>query len=159
MIRQLKILLAALVAFWGIIGAVANIWHAGLAVHQVRAVIAMTGVPDAFPHGQAIDSGLLAWIGLAVIVLAKFAGGGLCLIGALRMWRSRALPAADFQAAKQAAIMGCGIMLAMLFGLFIAAGEGYFLLSFSEIGAHALPSAFRYIGSVGIIAILLSQPE
>lgn len=156
MTRYIKISLVFFMAFWGLAGGLSNIEHAAPAASQVQAAIAMEGTQAGSEHWRAIDSPLLGWIGAGAITLAKLATGFLCLIGILHMWRARSMPAVDFNAAKSMAILGCGIMLTMLFGLFVAVGEGYFFLTQSAIGAHALPTAFRYIGTTGVITIYLA---
>lgn len=159
MTRYIKISLVFFVGFWGLAGALFNFEHAAPGAGAVQATIAMEGTTQGSAQWRAIDSPLLAWIGYGVITLAKLATGILCLLGGLRMWQARALPPVDFRAAKSMAILGCGIMLTMVFGVFVAVGEGYFLLTQSPMGAHALPTAFRYIGSIGIITIYLAMSD
>jgi predicted small integral membrane protein len=47
----------------------------------------------------------------------------------------------------------------MLFGEFIVAAETWFLLWQTELGALALPTAFRCIGCIALIAIFVQQPD
>ena len=75
------------------------------------------------------------------------------------MWSSRALESAHFNKAKEFAIAGCGIAIAMLFGGFFVVGEVYFDLWMTPLGDVALPNAFRMIGCIGVIALIVGQSD
>lgn len=159
MTRYIKMSLVFFVAFWGFSGALFNVEHAVPGVAAVHATIAMEGTIEGRAQWRAIDSEALSWFAYGVITLVKLATGVLCLIGTVNLWRARSLPAAEFHAAKAMAILGCGLMLVMLFSVFIAVGEGYFLVTQSSIGEHALPTAFRYFGTIGIILVFLLMAD
>lgn len=159
-LRTMKVVLILLVGLWGLIGGIGNFIQAGTGFGAVATVLS----PDLTKvHGlaswQTIENPLLIWMAWALIPLAKLSGGALCLGGGYSMWRSRSLDNASFQNSKSLALAGCGIILAMLFGGFIVFAETYFLLWQTEFGGLVLPTAFRYIGCVGIVAIFVQQTE
>ena len=75
------------------------------------------------------------------------------------MLQARSLGADTFNQSKSLALVGCSIMLAMLFGGFIVAAETYFQLWQTDLGNLALPMAFRYIGCIALIAIFVQQSD
>ena len=94
-----------------------------------------------------------------VIPLGKFGAAVLCGMGAWRMWNSRVLDSTIFNKAKEFAIAGCGVAIAMLFGGFFVIGEVYFDLWMTPLGDVALPNAFRMIGCIGVIALVVAQND
>ncbi len=159
-LRITKAVLILLVGLWGLIGGIQNFALIGSGFDAVAAVLN----PDpsevsGLASWQSIENPLMIWIAWAVIPVSKLGGAAFCFLGAYRMWRSRSENAESFKKAKSFALVGCGIIIAMLFGGFIVAAEIYFLQWQTELGAMALPVAFRYIGCIGIIAIFVQQPE
>ena len=159
-LRIIKAVLILLVGLWGLIGGTQNFIQAGAGFDAVATVLSpdLTKV-SGLASWQTIENPLVIWLAWAIIPLSKLGGSALCLGGAYSMWRSRLLDADSFQKSKSLALAGCGIILAMLFGGFIVSAETYFLLWQTELGGLVLPTAFRYIGCVGLIAIFVQQPE
>jgi predicted small integral membrane protein len=54
---------------------------------------------------------------------------------------------------------GCGIMLAMLFGVFILISETWFQQWQTELGAAILGAAQRYMVAIGVVAFFVSLRE
>jgi predicted small integral membrane protein len=75
------------------------------------------------------------------------------------MWSSRRSPADQFNAAKAFGLLGCGIAIAMMFGIFMVAADTYFNLWATKLGSRVMPQAFLYVGSIGIIALFVNQPD
>jgi|LWDU01.1.fsa_nt_gi predicted small integral membrane protein len=75
------------------------------------------------------------------------------------MWKRRKAAARDFNAAKGLALLGCCISMVMLYGGFMIVAENYFLLWKTEVGAVALPQAFRYLASIAVLAIFVQQAD
>ena len=158
MLRTSKIILIMLVAMWGLIGGVKNFADIDGGLSAVRAVLSPSEAAE-LPDWQKIESPIVVWLGWLTIALAKLATAGLCFVGALKMWRARSLDAATFNAAKEMALVGCSVALAMMFGVFFVAGSTYFNLWQTQLGAIALPAAFRLTGCIALIALFVHQDD
>jgi len=159
-LRIIKVVLILLVGLYGLIAGIQNFIQVGADFEAVATVLSpdLTKV-SGVASWQTIENPLVIWIAWAIIPLSKFGGAALCLSGAYSMWLSRSLDADSFQNSKSLALAGCGIILAMLFGVFIVFSESYFSLWQTEFGGLVLPIAFRYMGCIGVIAIFVQQPE
>ena len=155
MIRLTKIVLILLVGLWGLISGIHNLLDTGTGYKAVADVVGS----DFVAGWKAIESPLFIWLAFSIIPLAKFVTAFMCLPGGFRMWQARKAPAADFNQSKRLAVVGCAVSIAMLYGAFMVAAESYFGAWMSELGALALPVAFRYIGSIGIIMIYVHMPD
>ena len=157
-VRTVKIALIVLVGLWGLISGLGNLamTESGFtATAEVVGADGRNGVVD----WQRIESPLLIWAAWALIPLGKLAVAVLCLYGAWRMSLSRRAPAEEFNAAKAFGLLGCGIAIAMLFGIFMVVADTYFRLWLTESGSRVMPIAFRYVCSIGIIALIINQPD
>lgn len=159
MIRTVKLLLVATVAFWGFIGAFENVENWGETLDSVRAVTSMETVPGGAERWQASSNPLLVWLGALFIMLSKLTVGLLCSVGVYQMWQARAGDAVAFSHAKKAALAGFGIAMFMLFGGFIVIAESFFELWRSEVLSNVLLAAFRYAGLIALIAIFVSMKD
>ncbi len=158
MLRASKIILIILVAMWGLIGGVKNFADIDGGLGAVRAVLSPSEAAE-LPDWQKIESPIVIWLSWLTIALAKLATAGICFAGSLSMWRARKFEAAAFNAAKQIALVGCSVALAMMFGVFFVAGSTYFNLWQTQLGAVALPPAFRLTGCIALIAIFVHQDD
>ena len=158
MLRISKIVLLLLVGLWGLIGGIGNFTQIGTGFDTVATVLNPQNVAG-FASWQRIESPLIVWAAWSIIPLSKLVAAGLILFGSWQMWRARRNGADAFNHAKSLALVGCSIAIAMLFGGFIVAAETYFHLWQTELGALALPIAFRYIGCIALIAIFVQQPD
>ena len=158
MLRISKIVLLLLVGLWGLIGGIGNFTHIGTGFETVAAVLNPQDV-EGLASWQRLESPIAVWTAWAIIPLSKLVAAGLIFTGSWQMWRVRRLGANEFNRAKSLALVGCSVAIAMLFGGFIVAAETYFLLWQTELGALALPVAFRYIGCIALIAIFVQQPD
>jgi predicted small integral membrane protein len=158
MLRIVKIVLVVLVAVWGLIGGIKNFADVGGGLDAVQAVM---NPPESvgLPNWQRVSNPIAIWIGWLIMPLGKLGAAGLCALGAWRMWASRKLESMLFNQAKELAIAGCGVAVAMLFGGFFVIGEVYFDLWMTPLGEVALPNAFRMIGCIGVIALLVAQKD
>ena len=67
---------------------------------------------------------------------------------------------AAFSAAKELALVGCAIVLFMLFGGFIVVAETWFEMWRSEaLRSASLESAFRYSGMITLIALFVGMRD
>lgn len=157
-IRYIKIVMILMTGMFGLTGATHN-WiqmDSDLAlVSQVVTGAGAVGVAD----WQKIESPWLVTLCWSVIPIAKVISGLLCVLCAKQMWSSRYDDMLAFQRSKQAGMAGCGVMLAMLFGVFILISETWFQQWQTELGAGILGAAQRYIVSVGVVAFFVNLSD
>ncbi|MDJ0918500.1 MAG: DUF2165 family protein [Woeseiaceae bacterium] len=161
MTRTLKILFAAIVAFWGLVGALGNFASLGIAYEYVEMVTSMSGViPDGEPGPPwRTSSPIIVWAGVMLIVLGKLGAFAFCSTGVFRMVKSRAADARAFANAKKNAVFGCGLAVVMLFGGFTVVGETMYLMWADTNGEHAAAGAFRYGGFIALVMLFIAQAE
>ena len=160
MLRLTKIALILAVSAWGMVSAGLNLltWEGTLSA--VASATSMTTIESGADSWQATSNVIVVWLGALFIVSAKIATAGFCLTGGYRMWQARAADGASFNTAKQAALVGCGIAVFMLFSGFVVTAETFFEAWRSEVlRTIALESAFRYGGMIALIAIFVAQTE
>ncbi|MEO1252342.1 MAG: DUF2165 family protein [Pseudomonadota bacterium] len=158
MTQNAKILLAALVALWGLIGAAGNFAHIGIAYAAVAGVTSMPMFPaDAAPPWRT-EAPLVVWAGVSLIIAGKLAAFLFCSIGVISMTKSRRDVQA-FRHAKRWALTGCALAVAMLFGGFIVLGESLWVMFRNPEYAPAADAAFRYGGFIALIAIFIAQDD
>ena len=75
------------------------------------------------------------------------------------MWRARNATATNFNEAKNLAMLGGGIAIAMLFGGFIVIGGEYFAMWQSDFGTGAQNHAFRLLGTIGIVLFFVHMSD
>ena len=161
MTRTLKILFAAIVAFWGLVGAIGNFASLSIAYEYVEMVTSMSRVVEdggAAPPWRT-SSPIIVWAGVMLIVLGKLGAFGFCSTGVVKMVKARAADARAFAAAKKYAVFGCGLAVAMLYGGFTVVGETMYLMWIDPDGEHAAAGAFRYGGFIALIMIFIAQAE
>jgi len=158
MLRIAKIVLLLLVGLWALIGGIGNFVQINSGFDTVAAVLNPQDVKG-LADWQRIEHPVAVWAAWAVIPVSKLVAAGLIFIGSWRLWRARRLGADQFNQSKSLALAGCAVAIAMLFGGFIVAAETYFLAWQTELGSHALPVAFRYIGCIALIAIFVQQED
>lgn len=160
MLKAVKTFLVLLVALFGFVGALGNLndWNGTLGA--VSAATSM-GTFDPVPASwRATTMPVVVWLGALFIMLSKLTAAGFCTVGGLRMWRTRAVGGAEFEAAKQAALTGCGIFAIMLFGGFIIIAETWFELWRSDVMRDpVLGSAFRYASLILLIALFVAHRD
>lgn len=70
----------------------------------------------------------MSWLGAVWIVGGYLTAGALCTIGVVHMWSARHASGAEFVAAKNLSLAGCGTLAIMLFGGFTLVAEAWFEL-------------------------------
>jgi predicted small integral membrane protein len=110
--------------------------------------------------GRATSNPAVVLLGAVLITLFKIATGVLCLLGAWQMWSARATDATTFAKAKTCALTGCGVAMFMLFAGWIVIAETWYELWRSPAMLEpVLGSAFRYCGTIGVIALFVGARE
>ena len=160
MLRVIKILLILSIALWALLGALGNVVDWGGTIGAVQAATSMSTF-DAVPaSGRATSNPAVVLSGAVFIVLLKIATGALCLYGAWQMWLARAADASSFAIAKTCALTGCGVAMFMLFTGWIVIAETWYELWRSPVMlGPVLESAFRYCGTIGVIALYVGARE
>ncbi|MEH6517872.1 MAG: DUF2165 family protein [Halioglobus sp.] len=154
-LRYTKILMIMMVGLFGFVAASQNIMQmeSDLAlVSQVVIGADAMGVAS----WQRIEAPWLVTLCWLIIPVAKVVSAILCMICVKQMWDAREADSYAFQASKQAGIAGCGIMLAMLFGVFILVSETWFQQWQTELGAAILGAAQRYIVAIGVVVFFVN---
>ena len=159
-IRYLKILLVVFVALLGLFYAIQNVVNLDEAYGFVAYVVGMEN-NEAYPSamGLAFHSPLLIWMTLAIIILGESATGLLAAKGAWDLWTSRKAPAAEFNASKTYAVLGCGAAVVVWFGLFIVVGGAIFQMWQHELGAASIEGAFQAAGASGIVLLFVNAAD
>ncbi|MFT5483929.1 MAG: putative small integral membrane protein [Halieaceae bacterium] len=153
--RLIKIIMILLVGCFGLLGAGHNLIAFESDIALVSQVVSGAGA-HSVAEWQKIETPVLIWLCWMVIPLAKLATGLLCCAGAARMWTARHADAEGFQQAKYLGVAGCGVMLAMLFGVFILIAETWFQQWQTALGAAILPAAHRYMLTIGLLALFVN---
>ena len=106
-----------------------------------------------------IEHPLAATLVLLLIVAGEGLAGALPLLGAWRMWSSRASDQRGFTIAKRWAVSGAGIAVLVWFLLFQVIGGALILMGQSEGLRATLEGAFRFAAYCFLTLIYLSLPE
>ncbi len=159
MLRIMKILLAASVALWGLLGALGNLMNWTATTGAVVAVTSMSTFPGGPERWQATTNPAVILAGALFILLAKIATGVLCAAGTWRMWTARKQDAA-FAQAKAPVLSGCAVAIFMLFVGFAILGEGWFeFWRSAELRETAGAPAFRYSAMIALIALFIATRD
>jgi predicted small integral membrane protein len=160
MLRIVKIVLAATVAAFGFICGIFDLTHWHTTVETVGVVTSMTGWSGGAASWQAVRSAPLSWFGAAWIIAGDLTAAALCAASVARMWSARNAAVTEFAAAKKLALAGCGVLAIMLFGGFNVLAETWFELYRSDaMRGPVLDTAFRYLGSILLIALFIANNE
>ncbi|NBB92357.1 MAG: DUF2165 family protein [Gammaproteobacteria bacterium] len=159
-IRLLKVVLVACVGLQALFYGLQNIVNLEAAHAVVAAVLSMAN-HEYYPQhiGPPITLTILVWAALAIIILGELLAGLLCLKGCFDMLRHRRGTAVEFAAAREYALLGCGLAVAVWLGLFMAVGGAYFQMWQTELGLSSLEGAFMYAISSGIVLLFVNMPE
>lgn len=159
-IRLSKILLVAAAGVFCLLVGYNNIVDYGSNFMFVQHVLTMdTTFPDnAVRAERAILDPQLHRAAYWIIITAELLIGAICLIGALRLLVSLRAAAERFNAVKSLAVVGlAGGMLFWFFGFIVVGGE-WFQMWQSQVW-NGQESAFRFIGSIGLILVFLSLED
>jgi predicted small integral membrane protein len=159
-IRYLKITLVVIISLLCLVYAsqnVANLEAAYQAFAYVTGMADHTVYPSTF--GTAIHNPVLVWATLAIVILCEYAAGLLAAKGAWDLWAVRKTPAAQFNAAKTFALLGCGMGIVVWLGFFGVTAGAYFQMWQTEIGQGSLQNAFQFFGSCAIVFLIVNMAD
>lgn len=160
MLRIVKIVLVATVAVFGAISGIFDLINWGSTVAYVGMVTSMATWQGGAASWKAVGSAPLSWLGAVWIIGGDLAAAVLCAASVARMWRARNASAGEFASAKKLALAGCGLLAIMLFGGFNVLAETWFELWRSDaMRGPVLDTAYRYLGSILLIALFVASKE
>ena len=157
-LRYTKMIMMLMIGLFGLTGASYNVMQMDSDLALVSQVVVGAGA-SGIAEWQKIESQWLVTLCWSIIPIAKALTGLLCLLCVKQMWSARHSDLLAFQRSKGIGMAGCGIMLAMLFGVFILVSETWFQQWQTELGAGILGAAHRYIISIGVVAFFVNLPD
>lgn len=160
LMRYLKIDLVSLIALLCLFYAaqnVANLSACFAAFQYVLGSVDHVVYPNSiFP---AIESPAIIWLVLVIVVGFEFAAGLVAAKGAWNMWSARKGSAAEFNASKSLALLGCGLGIIIWMGFFGVFGGALFQMWQTEIGGGSLDDAFHFFVSCGVIFLITKADD
>ncbi len=155
----MEMILTALVAFLALhhlIFAIQNLFNLEQAYNCVEAVFGQGEAP-LYPHSMmpSISSPILLWAALIIIIATEFAAGLALATGAVQMFMAGGGSPADFAAATEWTLIGCGIALLLWFGLFLTIGSALFQMWQTQLGQGAMGDAFRSGMFAGLVMLIV----
>ncbi len=159
-IRYLKIAFAALISLMCLIYAAQNITNLN-ACYQAFAYVLGGADHTIYPDSifPAIQSPILIWLALGVVVSLELIAGIFTAMGTWQMWRSRKASAVEFNGAKSTALLGCGIGIVVWMGLFGVFGGAAFQMWQTEIGGNSLGDAFHFFVACALVFIIVNHSD
>lgn len=159
-IRLLKIALVVFVGLQGwlyVAGNIAN-WDAGHAA--VGYVLGMEGHEIYGNHiFPPVTHPALVTLAFVLIISGEFLVGALSLKGAWDLWRARRGGAAEFNAAKNYAVLGAGMAMLVWFGGFVVIGGALFQMWQTQVGGNSFEGAFIYGGVSALVLLFVNNPD
>lgn len=155
----MEILVAALVAFLALnhlLYGIQNLFNLEQAYGFVEAAFGQDEAPF-YPRSMMppIRNKVLLWPALIFIIAAEFAAGLALATGAVQMFIAGGGSPADFAAATEWALIGCGIALLLWFGLFMTLGAALFQMWQTQLGQGAMGDAYRNGMFAGLVMLIL----
>ena len=155
----MEILVAALVAFLALMHlayAIQNVLNLTRAGEAVALVLGQAEAP-VYPRSivPSIRSPVLTWVALIMIIALQFAAGAALAFGTVQMFMAGGGSPADFAAATEWALIGCGIALLIWFGLFLTIGAALFQMWQTPLGQGAMGDAYRNGMFAGLVMLIL----
>lgn len=160
LLRYIKIILVAFLALLCLIYGAQNLANLATAQSFMSTVISMSdhiAYPSTFAF--AIESQLLAWCLLILVIVLELIAGVLLARAAWDLWVVRGASAIQFNASKYFTYVGAGVGLIVWFGLFTVFGGAFFQMWQTEIGAASLQGSFQYLGSIALVTLFISLPD
>ena len=148
--------MVALLALNHLLYAIQNLFNLNQAYRFVAAVLSQDERP-LYPRSimPPVRRPVLVWAGLFIIIAAEGAAGLTLAWGALSMFAASGTSAAAFARASEWAILGCGMALAIWFGVFLTLGAALFQMWQTPSGQAAMGDAFRNGVFTGLVLLLM----
>ncbi|MGH6819008.1 MAG: DUF2165 family protein [Methylovirgula sp.] len=158
-VQTAKIVLVGCVGVLGVLTGIDNILDYRTNFEVVRHVLSMDALPPGSAFAwRAITDPRLQRLAYAAIIATELLYGSICILGALRLFGTRGPAIRSFDAAKGLAVAGLALGFALyFFGFFVVGGEWFQMWQASQWNMQE--SAFRFLGAIGFVLILLCLPE
>ncbi|MDT8322105.1 MAG: DUF2165 family protein [Xanthomonadales bacterium] len=155
----MEIIITILVAFLALnhlIYAIQNLFNLKQAHGFVEAVFTQQETPF-YPRSimPPLRSPVLTWAGLFVIIAAETTVGVMLAASAFLMAAAAGTTPANFAAAGEWALIGCGVALLLWFGLFLSIGAALFQMWQTPLGQGAMSDAYRNGVFAALVLLLL----
>ena len=158
-LRGAKVFLVGGVGVLALLIGLDNIFDYETNFAAVRHILSMDTIPPASPFlWRAIHNEAAHHLAYALIIAAELCAGALCLAGSARLARARKENGRAFNEAKGVAILGLVIALSLYFVGFTVIGGEWFQMWRSD-GWNMQEPAFRFVGTVGIMLLFLTQGD
>jgi predicted small integral membrane protein len=159
MVRLVKTSMVASCALFALLVAFNNLVDYGSNYAFVRHTLGMdTTFPGNALKARAIASPAVATIAYWIIIAAEALTGLLLALGTLRLALAVRAPAADFNAAKTAVVLGVGLGFLLWFTGFMVIGGEWFAMWQSKEW-NGIPSAFRFDVVLLLVLIFVMQRD
>lgn len=158
--RYLKIVFVALISLLCLFYAGQNVANLDSCYQAFAYVLSRTD-HQVYPASifPAIESPVLIWLVLTVVVALEFLAGLFAAKGAWDLWDARKAPAATFNTSKTYALLGCGIGVVVWLGLFGVFGGALFQMWQTEIGGGSLADAFKFSTSCALVFLIVNTAD
>jgi predicted small integral membrane protein len=158
-VRAAKALLTLIIGIFALLAGVDNVIDYGTNFVFVQHVLSMdTTFPGNELMWRAITSEWVHHAAYALIIAAELATGVLATGGAVRLFRVRHAPAAEFNAAKGLAIGGLAAGFVLFFFGFLVVGGEWFQMWQSQTW-NGQEAAFRFAACIGLVLIFVSLED
>lgn len=158
--RYLKAAFVLFIGIMALVYALQNIVNIKGAYGVVGAVLGMENHEYyASSIAPAITSAALVWLAVATIIASEITAGVLALLGSWKLWQARNAPAAEFNAAKTFALLGCGLGVIIWMGFFGSVGAAWFQMWQTELGAMSLGGAFQNAVYCALVLIFVNMKD
>jgi predicted small integral membrane protein len=158
--RYLKIIFVVLISLLCLFYGTQNVFNLE-ACYQAFAYV--LGAVDhqvyANPVIPAIQSPVLIWLALVIVVGLEFTAGLFSAKGAWDLWNARLSPAGAFNNAKTYALIGCGLGIVIWLGLFAVLGGALFIMWQTDAGRGSLENSFQFFGACALIFMIVNAPD
>ena len=159
-IRLLKIIFVAFISLLCLFYAAQNVVNLD-ACYQAFAYVMGAVDHQIYPDSIApvVQSPVVIWLVLVLVVSLEFAAGLLAAKGAWDLWRTRKASAADFNGAKTYALVGCGMGIVVWLGFFAVFGGSLFQMWQTELGGASMDDAFQFFVACALIFLVVNSAD
>ncbi len=160
MIRYLKIILVVLVGLQGLFYFISNVVNFDSALAAVGLILSQA---DSSVYQNLIippiTHPLLVKLALVTIMTGELLVGLISFKGAFDMVAKAGAPAADFNAAKTYAILGCGMALIVWFGFFTVFGTALLQMWQGQVGTGSFEGSHMYLMPCAVIMLFVNMKD
>lgn len=159
-VRYLKIALVNFISLLCLIYAAQNVVNLEVC-YQTFAYVLGAADHQIYPDSifPAVQSPVVIWLALVLVVGLEFAAGLLAAKGAWDLWAARNAPAAEFNGAKTYALLGCGVGIIVWLGFFAVFGGALSQMWQTEIGGASMDDAFQFFAACALIFLIVNSDD